>query len=277
MRKHAIAIGKVLGFLIFTLALGWLLARGLRHAVSSNLVAEGAFASAALATSWGAARLEGRSLGSVGFAERAPARSLAIGLALGTLIVGGSAAIFTSFGWYAAKLELSEPLLPWSCAALFLSALVAVFEETLFRGYALQVASGAFGDASAIIGTGVLFGALHLLNPTPGLPTWLKVVGCGCVAFYGMLAAIARLATNGLWLPIGIHFAWNLLEDFVFGFPDSGVASPESLLHATVSGPVLLTGGGYGPEGGLVMLVLAGVAIALIVRSRGGLKKTRTT
>jgi membrane protease YdiL (CAAX protease family) len=277
MRTHAIAIGKVLGFLVFALALGWLLARGVRRVVSSNLIVEGAFASAALATSWGAARLEGRGLASVGFAERAPARSLAMGVALGTLIVGGSAAIFTIFGWYEAKLGLTEPLVRWFFAALILSALVALFEETLFRGYALQIASRAFGGTSAIIGTGVLFGALHLLNPTPELPTWLKLVGCGCVAFYGMLAAIARLATNGLWLPVGIHFAWNLLEDFVFGFPDSGVASPESLLHATVSGPVLLTGGGYGPEGGLVMLVLAGVAIALIVGPKGGIARGYST
>src|SRR5262249_9597760 len=96
-------------------------------------------------------------------------------------------------------------------------------------------------------------------------PLWLKLVGCGCVACYGMLAAIARLATNGLWLPIGIHFAWNLLEGFVFGFPDSGIPSPDGLLHPIVTGPALLTGGDYGPAGGLVMLVLAGVAGALIL------------
>ncbi len=266
MRRHAVAIGKVLGFLVVALAFGWLLARGVRLVVSSKLLVEGAFASAALATSWGAARLEGRSLGSVGFAERAPARSLAIGAAIGTLIVGGCAAIFASFGWYEAKLGLSEPLVPWFLAAVILSALAALFEETLFRGYALQTAARSFGSTSAVVATGVLFGALHLVNPTPGLPPWLKLVGCVCVAFYGMLAAIARLATNGLWLPMGLHFAWNLLEEFVFGFPNSGVPSPDGLLHPTVTGPVLLTGGDYGPEGGLVMLVLAGVAVALIVQ-----------
>lgn len=265
MQKHAVAIGKVLGFLVVAFALGWLLSRGVRLVVRSELLVEGAFAAAALATSWTAAKLEGRSLASVGFAERTPARHFAVGLALGTLIVGGSAAVFTGFGWYAAKLGLSEPLVPWSLAAIVFSALVALFEETLFRGYALQIASRSFGSATAVIATGALFGALHLVNPTPGLPLWLKLVGCGCVALYGMLAAIARLATNGLWLPMGIHFAWNLLEGFVFGFPDSGVPSPHALLHPIVTGPVLLTGGDYGPEGGLVMVVLAGVAGALIL------------
>ena len=271
MQKHTVAIGKVVGFLVFALALGWLLARGVRLVAPSMLLVEGALAAAALTASWAATRLEGRSLASVGFVERTPARHLAVGFALGTLIVGGSAAVFTSFGWYKAKLGLSEPLVPWALAAVVLCALVALFEETLFRGYALQTAARSFGNTRAIIATGVLFGALHLVNPTPGLPGWLKLVGCACVASYGMLAAIARLATNGLWLPMGMHFAWNLLEEFVFGFADSGVPSPDALLHATVTGPVLLTGGDFGPEGGLIMLVLAGVAVMLIVAAeRGG-------
>jgi len=269
MKMRIVAIGRTLGFLVLTLSFGWLLARGVRLAVESQLLVEGAFAAAALATSWGAVRIEGRSLASVGFGERSPARNFAAGLTFGALIVGGSAAVFRTFGWYEPKLAPSEPIVPWFLSAIVLCALVALFEETLFRGYALQTVSQAFGSTSAVVVTGVLFGALHLVNPTPGLPAWLKLVGCGCVAFYGMLAAISRLVTNGLWLPMGIHFAWNLLEQFVFGFADSGVSSPKSLLHATVTGPVLLTGGSYGPEGGLVMLVLAGVAVALIVTLKG--------
>lgn len=265
MQKRVVAVGKVLGFLVFTLALGWLLSQGVRLVVRSELIVESAFAAAALATSWTAAKLERRSLASVGFAERAPVRHVAIGIALGTLIVGGCAAVFTAFGWYEAKLGLSEPFVPWALAAIALSAVVALFEETLFRGYAFQTASRAFGSASAVIATGVLFGALHLVNPTPGIPLWVKLVGCGCVACYGMLAAIARLATNGLWLPMGIHLAWNLLEGFVFGFPDSGIPSPHGLLNPIVTGPALLTGGEYGPEGGLIMLALACVTGVLIL------------
>jgi uncharacterized protein len=270
MQKHAIAIGKVLGFLIVTLALGWLLGRGVRLIVRSELLVEGAFAAAAIATTWGAARLEGRSLASVGFEERAPARHFVIGVALGTLVVGGCVAVFSGFGWYQARFTLGEPLVPWLLAAIVLSALVALFEETLFRGYALQTAARSFGSTGAVIATGALFGALHLVNPTPGIPLWLKLVGCGCVAVYGMLNAVARVATSGLWMPMGIHFAWNLLEDFVFGFPDSGVPSPNGLLHSSVTGPVLLTGGGYGPEAGLIMLLLAGVAILLIIGPKRG-------
>ena len=265
MRRRAVAVGKVLGFFGFTLVLAWPAVQAVHAVTRLALVVEGVLAAAALAASWTATKIEGRPLSSVGFADRAPARSFGAGLLLGTMIVAGSAAIFACLGWYEARLALARPFAPWLVAAVVVSALVALFEETLFRGYALQTVADAFGRPSAIIVTGVLFGALHLLNPTPGLAPWLKLVGCGCVAAYGMCAAVARLATGGLWLPIGMHFAWNLLEEFVFGFADSGVASDDALLRATVTGPVLLTGGAYGPEGGLVMLVLAGAAVAILL------------
>jgi hypothetical protein len=44
-----------------------------------------------------------------------------------------------------------------------------------------------------------------------------------------------------------------------------------------VTGPVLLTGGDYGPEGGLVMLVLAIVAVALIVGSKRRMARRLST
>jgi len=272
MQKRACAVGKVLGFFGFTFVLAWLAVRAAHAVTRSASVVEGALAVAALAASWAGTRLEGRPLASIGFADRAPARSFGAGLVLGTMVVAGSAAIFACLGWYTARLALAEPFAPWLVAAVVLSALVALFEETLFRGYALQTVAEGFGRPSAIIVTGVLFGALHLVNPTPGMATWLRLVGCGCVAAYGMVAAFARLATGALWLPMGMHFAWNLLEQFVFGFSDSGVASDGALLRATVTGPVVLTGGAYGPEGGLVMLVLAGAAVAIILllSSRGG-------
>ena len=265
MQKRAVAVRKVLGFFGFLLVLAWPAVRVVHAFTRSALVVEWVLATAALGASWVATKIDGRPLASVGFAGRARARSFGAGLLLGTMIVAGSAAIFTCLGWYKARLALAVPFCPWLVAAVGLSALVALFEETLFRGYALQTVADAFGRPSAIIVTGALFGALHLINPTPGMAPWLKLVGCGCVAAYGMCAAIARLVTGGLWLPIGMHFAWNLLEEFVFGFADSGVASDGALLRATVTGPVLLTGGAYGPEGGLVMLVLAGVAMAVLL------------
>jgi membrane protease YdiL (CAAX protease family) len=259
------AVGKVLAFLVTTLALGWGLARAAHAMTTSEIGAEGGLAAAALAVSWIATKLEHRPFASVGFAERAPARAFGIGVLLGVAILAGSAALLAGLGWYTAQLMVPEPLSRWLVTAVVLSALIALFEETLFRGYALQTLARAFGGRNAIIFTGLVFGTLHLVNPTPGMPTWLKLLGCAFVAAYGMLVAILRGVSGGLWLPIGLHFVWNLLEEFVFGFADSGVASDGALFHATVTGPVILTGGTYGPEAGLVMLTLACATTALVL------------
>ena len=68
----------------------------------------------------------------------------------------------------------------------------------------------------------------------------------------GIPLAAAYLRTRALWMPIGIHFAWNFLQGFTLGLPVSGIALPDALVTARVHGAVWLTGGDYGPEGGLL-------------------------
>lgn len=105
--------------------------------------------------------------------------------------------------------------------------------------------------------TSVLFGASHLLNPNA------SVLGAAAVAVEagGMLTG-AYLATRSLWLPIGLHFGWNFAAAGVFSTEVSGNGASEGLLDATTSGPVLITGGEFGPEGS-VYAVLFGVLVTL--------------
>jgi len=61
------------------------------------------------------------------------------------------------------------------------------------------------------------------------------------------------IKTGRLWASIGFHFSWNFVQGFIFGIPVSGVFLPESALMSTVLiGPVWLTGGAFGVEGGAV-------------------------
>ena len=50
----------------------------------------------------------------------------------------------------------------------------------------------------------------------------------------------------------------------VFGFANSGEAAPDSLAHATLAGPQMLTGGGAGPEGSVLTTAAALLFIALL-------------
>jgi hypothetical protein len=70
-----------------------------------------------------------------------------------------------------------------------------------------------------------------------------------------VLLAAAYAFTRRLWLPIGIHFAWNFTQGGVFGVAVSGNDIP-GLLQGRLSGPVWLSGGAFGAEASVVAVVL---------------------
>jgi membrane protease YdiL (CAAX protease family) len=83
------------------------------------------------------------------------------------------------------------------------------------------------------------------------------MVNIGCA---GVLFSVAYMKTRSLWLPFGIHFAWNFSQTTIYGFPTSGLdPTLHSLIRLTQSGPAWIVGGGFGPEGG----VLATLALIL--------------
>ncbi|MGN6057582.1 MAG: CPBP family intramembrane glutamic endopeptidase, partial [Sphingomicrobium sp.] len=70
---------------------------------------------------------------------------------------------------------------------------------------------------------------------------------------------------RSLWMPIGLHAAWNFTQGYIFGVPVSGQAQ-QGLVTAKLSGPVLLSGGGFGLEASLIAVVLAtGTGVWMIV------------
>jgi len=97
----------------------------------------------------------------------------------------------------------------------------------------------------------------HLANPNWSL---LAIVN---LTVGGVFLAFAYLRTRQLWLPIGIHIGWNFFQGPVFGFPVSGTDS-FTLINHTVNGPELLTGGAFGPEAGLINLLIVAIGAALI-------------
>ncbi len=146
-------------------------------------------------------------------------------------------------------------------ASVFLF-LAAMAEEVSFRGYPLQRLQEALGPFGAVAILSALFGLGHLQNPAA---TALSTVN---TMLAGALMAIGYLRTRGLWLPIGLHFSWNFFMGALFSLPVSGIPISANLISARVAGPVWLTGGEYGPEGGVILTVLCLGAVAWLARSR---------
>ncbi|MDN3243439.1 CPBP family glutamic-type intramembrane protease [Glycomyces tritici] len=146
-------------------------------------------------------------------------------------------------------------------------AAAAVTEELLFRGVLLRIVEGRFGTWIALASTSIVFGLIHLVNPHATL--W----GATAIAIEagGMLGA-AYIATRSLWLPIGLHFGWNVAASALFSTEVSGNGTPQGLLDAATSGPTLVSGGSFGPEGSVYAVgfgTLLMVVFLWIAKRRG--------
>jgi len=138
----------------------------------------------------------------------------------------------------------------------------AAAEEILFRGYGFQRFVDSIGSIAAVAGFSVLFGAAHLANPNA---TWLSTIN---TILAGVLLAVAYLKTRALWLPIGLHWAWNYFMTAILSLPVSGFQFGEKLFRLETTGPVWLSGGSYGPEGSVVLTVVATAAIIALALSK---------
>jgi hypothetical protein len=80
----------------------------------------------------------------------------------------------------------------------------------------------------------------------------------------GFDLAYGYIRTRQLWLPIGLHLGWNFFEGTVYGFQVSGMEGLPRLVLQHVAGPVIWTGGSFGPEAGLLMILAVGVNVGMI-------------
>jgi uncharacterized protein len=154
-----------------------------------------------------------------------------------------------------------------SVAALLL--LAALAEEMPIRGYLFQNLKQAWGAWPALIATSLFFAALHLFNPGAHADIGMTIAG---IALAGALFCVSVMLTGSLWLALGCHFAWNLFEGPIFGFPVSGQSfGSANVLTQTMTGPDWFTGGSFGPEAGASSLIaLAAGAVVLYALHRRG-------
>ncbi len=203
--------------------------------------------------------LDRKPLGSVGFAfherwKQEMVEGLGLGSAMILLVAGLEWKL--GFAHFSFGRSPAGSILGAGAFYVFFLMLAAANEELVFRGYAFQRLADSIRPAGAVAAFSVLFALGHLANPSHTMISTTNTV------LIGLLLAIAYLRTRALWMPLGIHFAWNYAQGFVLGFPVSGLAVPRSLMVARVHGAAPLTGGQYGPEGSLLTtaVILSGLA-----------------
>lgn len=218
------------------------------------LVGPAAAALSLAAYVWVVRRTEQREVTEV--ARRGAVRALTRGLVAGSLLFAGVIGVIALGGGYRVA---GTGSLTAAAGLLGLLTAAAVAEEVIFRGVLLRVLESRLGTLGALGLTSTVFGALHLVNP--GATLWGAVA---VAAEGGLMLGAAYAATRTLWLPIGLHVGWNVTAAGVFGAEVSGSGVAQGLLHGVTSGPALLTGGAFGPEGSVVA-VAAGLALTVVL------------
>ncbi|WP_406394262.1 CPBP family intramembrane glutamic endopeptidase [Streptomyces sp. NBC_00887] len=223
---------------------------------------------AVLAYGWVVRRTEHRPSTEVARTGAGPA--IGRGALMGVAMFGAVIANIALLGHY----EIDGLASVHGAVGLFgLMAVAAVTEELLFRGVLFRIVEEYAGTWIALTLTGTLFGLMHLLNPHADLWGAIAIA----IEAGGMLGA-AYAATRTLWLPIGLHLGWNFAAAGIFSTEVSGNNTPQGLLDTVTSGPKLITGGDFGPEGS-VYAVLAGVlmtaAFLWLAHRRGNLVPRR--
>ncbi len=143
-----------------------------------------------------------------------------------------------------------------------LGFVAAFVEEIITRGIIFRITEESLGTWLAVVISALFFGLSHIFNPES---SWFAAL---CIAVEaGVLLAAAYITTRRLWLPIGLHFAWNFTQGGIFGVPVSG-GRVDGILESSLSGPERLSGGKFGAEASIfAVLVCTSMAIYLIVRA----------
>jgi len=208
--------------------------------------------------------LERRSLSQSGlFAREHWRQRFGLGILLAAALVLVQAGLLLAAGYYAFAWDGSAGA-PTAFGLSTVLLVVAVDEEIRYRALALRPIDDGLGSFAALAISAVVFGLSHLGN------RGATVAGVMVITAGGVFFGAAYLRFRSLWVPIGMHWAWNTLMGVVLGLPVSGVPLP-SLLRAHVHGAEAITGGDFGPEGSAVMaglvLVITVISVAWVVRS----------
>jgi len=221
---------------------------------------------------WGwLALVEKRPLWTIGLERQGALRNYLRGLLVGLLMFGAAIGISGALGYIDTEAGGSQPQ-----GVVALGGALLVFlgwtiqgpaEEALMRGWLFPVVGARYTPLVGVIVSSVIFAGLHSLNFF-GLAMDPLFIGLALLNLFlfGVFTALYALYEKGLWGVFSIHAVWNWAQGNVFGFEVSGGPAPGgTLFNLMETGPDAITGGPFGPEGGLTVTVVLLIACSLVV------------
>jgi len=191
-------------------------------------------------------------------------QGLGAGLVLGVLpaAVAMTMGVFTAGAGWTHDGGSLEAWLSQVTKTVLVLAPAALAEELMFRGLPMVVVARVIGRGRAIVLLSVLFALAHLTNPN------VTSAGIGNIALAGIFLSLAFFSAGGMWTAFGAHLGWNATLA-ALAAPVSGLPFDIPYIDYHMGGPAWLTGGAFGPEGGLLATGVLAAAAVLVARWNG--------
>jgi len=186
-------------------------------------------------------------------------RQLLAGALVGAMLMIAPAALLAISGSINWTVQAADGALIF--AALMAMLAVAVAEELLFRGFLFQRLIGSIGVWPAQLVVAGLFTLTHLGNP--GMEGSTRLIAGINIFAASLLFGWAYLRTGRLAMPIGIHWAANVVQGPLLGLGVSGNSTSAILMPELVSRQAWWTGGPFGLEASIPGLVSLLVVVVL--------------
>jgi len=184
--------------------------------------------------------------------EYAPRRwgGLIPGLALGAIVC----LVVTGVIWLLGGITFVgvDPNPPWLSRLISLGLVAGVAEEIVLRGVLFRYVESLLGTWASVAISAVIFGGLHLSNENATL------TGAVAIALEaGVMFAVLYALTRSLWVVVGVHAGWNLMQGLGLGIVVSGSSDTGmGFLVSHPTGPEFVSGGSFGIEASVVSVVV---------------------
>lgn len=174
----------------------------------------------------------------------------AAALIMPAIAVGGL--IMTEGHWVIADTD-SGGLADMITTSVFMAGLaVGAVEEAVFRGVIMKAVEMRWKKAAAIFVPSLAFGALHLLNGSLSIVSFIQLLFAGSIV--GILFSLVTYESGSIWSAALMHSVWNMFMSS--GMLNIGTEPSEECLFSYVleTDSPLITGGDFGAEASIISI-----------------------
>lgn len=137
--------------------------------------------------------------------------------------------------------------------SVFIAGLaVGTVEESVFRGVVMKALEMRWNKAVAIFVPSLAFGALHLLNGSLSIVSFIQLLFAGSIV--GILFSLVTYESGNIWSAALMHSVWNMCMSS--GILNIGTETSDDNLFNYVleTNSALITGGEFGAEASIISI-----------------------